>query len=125
LNTSSVSRDKYSVSLAKRAVFFSPQEMNTLYLGPDGRRDFLDEALLLAFPAFARVKSEYSRILKQRNKLLKNIAEGKANREDLNFWDSTLAKVAKTYYEYRFRLVDMVTEQTPFLSGLLEEKYQL
>jgi DNA replication and repair protein RecF len=72
---SSVSRLRYVTSLDKRAVFFSPQEMNTLYLGPDGRRDFLDEALLLAFPAFAKVKSEYGRILKQRNKLLKNIAE--------------------------------------------------
>ena len=75
LASSPVSRDKYGISLSKRAVFFSPQEMNTLYLGPDGRRDFLDEALLLAFPAFSRVKSEYSRILKHRNRLLKSIQD--------------------------------------------------
>jgi DNA replication and repair protein RecF len=72
--------------------------MNTLYLGPDGRRDFLDEALSLTFPAFTKTKTEYSRILKQRNRLLKNIAEGKANRADLKFWDVTLAKSATTYY---------------------------
>jgi recombinational DNA repair ATPase RecF len=50
-------------------------EMNTLYLGPSLRRDFLDEALLLAFPEFVKVKREYMLALKNRNSLLKQIRE--------------------------------------------------
>ncbi len=42
-----------------RAVLFSPMEMNILYLGPSLRRDFLDEAILLTYPEFSKIKREY------------------------------------------------------------------
>jgi len=50
-------------------------EMNILYLGPSLRRDFLDEAILIAHPEFAKIKREYNLALKNRNRLLKQIRE--------------------------------------------------
>ena len=120
-----VSREKYLSQIGSRAVFFSPMEMNVLYLGPELRRDFLDETLTLSFPAFARVKSEYGRILKQRNRLLKDISDGRAQENDLDFWDQALAKSAVAYYRYRLEFVQFIQEHIDFLSELLEQKYSI
>lgn len=58
-----------------RAVLFTPMEMNILYLGPGLRRDFLDEAITLAYPEFTKIKRDYTQVLKNRNSLLKQIRE--------------------------------------------------
>jgi len=74
-NKSKITRSKYLETLRHTAVFFSPAEMNIIYLGPTMRRDFLDEVCLLFDTSFLKIKSDYSKILKNRNKLLKNINE--------------------------------------------------
>lgn len=56
-------------------MLFLPIEMNLLYLGPSLRRDFLDETLLLTYEPFAKLKREYSQVLRSRNALLKRISE--------------------------------------------------
>lgn len=72
---SAITRSRHMEIVPFRAVLFTPMEMNVLYLGPGLRRDFLDEAILLAYPEFARVKREYGLALKNRNSLLKQIRE--------------------------------------------------
>jgi DNA replication and repair protein RecF len=70
-----VTRARHVEIMPMRAVLFAPMEMNILYLGPSLRRDFLDEAILLAYPEFARVKRDYTLALKNRNSLLKQVRE--------------------------------------------------
>ncbi len=70
-----VTRARYMSLLPVRAVLFAPLEMNILYLGPSLRRDFLDEAVLLAYPDFLAVKRNYQKVLRNRNALLKKIGE--------------------------------------------------
>lgn len=70
-----ITRVRHLELMPLRAVLFSPMEMNILYLGPGLRRDFLDEAILLAYPEFQKVKREYLLALKNRNSLLKQIRE--------------------------------------------------
>lgn len=71
----SVTRARYLSLLPVRAVLFAPLEMNILYLGPSLRRDFLDEAVLLAYPDFLAVKRNYQKVLRNRNAVLKKIGE--------------------------------------------------
>ena len=61
-----------------RCVIFSPEEVSWLKGYPAARRAFLDRAIYQSSPLFINVVIEYNRLLKQRNKLLK---DGKNDRE--------------------------------------------
>ena len=56
------------------AVVFSPDHLSLVKEGPSMRRKFLDAALCQRKPAYARLLSQYSRTLAQRNTLLKDIS---------------------------------------------------
>lgn len=103
-----------------RAVLFSPMEMNILYLGPGLRRDFLDEALLLAYPEFQKIKQAYLLALKNRNSLLKQIREGTSPQDTLDLWDTLFIERAKMYYEYRKKLIDFIESHIDNIHFLLE-----
>lgn len=100
-------------------------EMNILYLWPGLRRDFLDEALLLAYPEFSRIKREYGLALKNRNSLLKQIREWTGDRNTLDLWDSLFVERAKPYYEYRKKLIDFIESYITSIEALLEDTYKL
>ncbi|OIP54676.1 hypothetical protein AUK10_00480 [Candidatus Gracilibacteria bacterium CG2_30_37_12] len=121
----SVTRSRHREIIPLRAILFTPMEMNILYLGPSLRRDFLDEAILIAHPEFAKIKREYNLALKNRNRLLKQIREGIATRETLNLWDSLFIERAKVYYMYRKKLLDFIQAHLTSVEKLLEEKYSL
>ncbi len=69
-------------------VAFTPDDLEVVKGGPEGRRAFLDRAVFNRFPAFLRESRAYGRALKGRNKLLK---EG-APAAYLDTWDEALAK---------------------------------
>lgn len=119
------SRSAYLSALPVRAMLFSPIEMNVLYLGPSLRRDFLDEPISLAFPEFAKLKKDYSSVLKNRNALLKKIAEGEAKSEDLSAWDPIFIDKAAEYFRYRMKFVDYVRGRSDRLVSLLDDKYDV
>lgn len=94
--------------------------MNILYLGPSLRRDFLDEAITLAYSEFTKVKREYTLALKNRNSLLKQIREGTSIRDTLDLWDSLFIERAKNYYSYRIKLIKFIQERMSSIELLLE-----
>ena len=57
-------------------VLFSPESLTAIKEGPDQRRQLIDEILISHEPRQGRLLREYSRALKARNKLLRNLAEG-------------------------------------------------
>ena len=122
---SSITRARHLEIMPLRAVLFSPMEMNILYLGPSLRRDFLDEAILLAYPEFGKVKREYLLSLKNRNSLLKQIREWTSSRDTLSLWDTLFVERAKVYYMYRKKLIDFIDRETSSIHALLEWKYTL
>ena len=115
----SVSRPKYLAHHGRRAVLFSPIEMNLLYLGPSLRRDFLDEVLLLSFPEFLRIRREYFQVNRSRNTLLKHIREGISVPGELDAWDLLFCEKGAAYLEYRYRLISFFEERTPRFSRLI------
>ncbi|MDD5377289.1 MAG: DNA replication and repair protein RecF [Candidatus Gracilibacteria bacterium] len=120
-----VTRSRHLELMPIRAVLFTPMEMNILYLGPSLRRDFLDEALLLAYPEFTKIRREYGLALKNRNSLLKQIREGVSDRGTLDLWDSLFTERAKAYYLYRKELIDFIENRIGSVEVLLEGKYKL
>jgi DNA replication and repair protein RecF len=72
---------------------FSPEDLALVKGDPSDRRRFIDALLTLRTPRLAGVRSDYDRVIKQRNTLLKS-ARGRSDRVDLStldIWDEKLA----------------------------------
>ncbi|CAN5433460.1 DNA replication/repair protein RecF [soil metagenome] len=96
-----------------RTVLFSPEDLALVKGDPSERRRFLDDLLVQRAPRFAGVRSDYDRVLKQRNSLLKTA--GIARRQGrsaesalstLGVWDSHLARTGAELLSARLVLVD-------------------
>ena len=57
-----------------RTVLFAPEDLALVKGDPGERRRFLDELITARSPRMAGVRSDYERVLKQRNTLLKSAA---------------------------------------------------
>jgi DNA replication and repair protein RecF len=71
LNRSPVSRPR-EVLGALRTVLFAPEDLGLVKGDPEQRRRFLDDLLVARQPRWAGVRSDYDKILRQRNALLKS-----------------------------------------------------
>ncbi|HET9655210.1 MAG TPA: DNA replication/repair protein RecF [Kineosporiaceae bacterium] len=95
-----------------RTVLFAPEDLALVKGDPDGRRRFLDELLVARAPRFAGVRSDYERVLRQRNALLKSagatIRAGRGDVRTLDVWDSHLATVGAELLAGRLRLVHLL-----------------
>ena len=98
---------------------FLPGHLSVVQGGPDGRREFLDEAAAALSPAAAEAQAEMLRILRQRNALLRQ-AKGALTREDamsLDVWDEKFAAAAAV-------CTDMRLEALEKIAGYVEAAYQ-
>ena len=102
LNRSPVPRPREILGLV-RTVLFSPEDLAIVKGDPSGRRRFLDDLVVTRWPRMAGVRSEYDRVLRQRNTLLKSLASQRRSRSrdrhdpyaesTLEVWDDQLATV--------------------------------
>ena len=96
-----------------RTVLFAPEDLVLVKGDPVGRRRFLDELLVALAPRFAGVRSDYDRVLRQRNALLKSagatIRAGRGDVRTLDVWDSHLAEAGAELLAARLHLVDDLT----------------
>jgi DNA replication and repair protein RecF len=99
------------------AVIFVPQMSQIIEGAPEERRRYLNLALAQSTPAYARVLSEYSQALTQRNALLKllgergnilSIAKGSGNVDQLEVWDETLARLGAQIILWRIEAVQQI-----------------
>ncbi len=95
-----------------RTVVFSPEDLALVKGDPAERRRFLDDLLVLRTPRLAGVRSDYERILRQRNSLLKTAGHarrGSSNEDSalstLGVWNSHLARVGAEILAERLALV--------------------
>lgn len=110
INRSPLPRPREIIGLV-RTVVFAPDDLTLVKGDPSDRRKFLDDLLVLRAPRLAGVRSDYDRILRQRNSLLKTagIARGssrEAAMSTLEIWDDNLARVGGELLAARLRLVD-------------------
>jgi len=91
------------------SVLFAPEDLALVRGEPAGRRRFLDQLLVQLVPRFAGVQSDYERVLRQRNTLLKSargarVAEGQLS--TLELWDERLVALGTEIIVGRQELVD-------------------
>jgi len=89
-------------------VIFSPIIMNMMYLSPSLRRDFLDNILINSYPEYDKILKLYKNIVKNRNKVLKNINENKSEKNEIDFWDDKFILSASEIYKYRFKIINFI-----------------
>jgi len=73
INRSPATRPRDVLGLL-RTVLFAPEDLALVRGDPSERRRFVDELLVARSPRYAGVRSDYDRVLKQRNALLKTSA---------------------------------------------------
>ncbi|MBR6336722.1 MAG: DNA replication/repair protein RecF, partial [Ruminococcus sp.] len=76
-----------------RCVVFTPEDLSLSKGSPDNRRQFCDLCISQIKSTYASVVNRYNNILEQRNTLLKNIAFGRSDKDELEVWDIQLAKL--------------------------------
>ena len=90
-----------------RTVLFAPEDLSIVRGDPDGRRAFLDQLMMLRTPRLAGVKSDYDRVLKQRNALLKSASHtrGSFDHATLAVWNDHVISYGSELLESRLQLV--------------------
>ena len=86
-------------------VLFSPEDLYLVKGAPQLRRSFLDTEISQASPAYYSEMTKYSRLVTQRNNLLKKIRDREASAEMLELWDSQLAESAAAITAKRIEAV--------------------
>jgi DNA replication and repair protein RecF len=89
-------------------VIFLPQDLEIFTGAPAARRGFLDQLLCQVSPEYMQVLMQYQKIIKQRNSLLRKIAEGSARRTDLTVWDEKAAETGTVVMLRRLELCEML-----------------
>lgn len=75
-------------------VLFWPDDLNLAKAGPEHRRRLLNQMLVQIEPGYARALSRYTRIVEQRNHLLRRVQVQEASPGELDVWDLELCQVA-------------------------------
>lgn len=97
-----------------RTVIFAPEDLALVKGDPSSRRRFLDDLLVVLHPRHSATRTEYDRVLKQRNALLKSakgahysrsgVSEGQL--ATLEVWDAHLAQNAARLLAARLDLIN-------------------
>ena len=117
INRSPLARTRELVGVV-RTVVFAPDDLALVKGDPSERRGFLDDLLVLRAPRLAGVRSDYDRVLRQRNSLLKtagarrrsgggrNSSSAEGALSTLAVWDEHLARTGAEVLAERLALVD-------------------
>lgn len=94
-----------------RTVLFAPEDLSLVKGDPDGRRRFLDELLVQLSPKLASVRTDYERVVRQRNALLKSAGTQrrsgtKLDLRTLDVWDDKAAAAGAQLIAARVQLVN-------------------
>ncbi len=94
-----------------RVIMFAPEDLALVKGDPSERRNFIDQTLTQRTPRFSGVKTDYEKVLRQRNALLKSF-----NRENvdstLEVWNEQLAKLGAEITHTR---IQFIRDLKPFI----------
>ena len=103
-----------------QTVTFAPEDLDIVKKDPNNRRKFLDDLLVQLTPRYSGVFSDYERVLKQRNALLKSAranSVGGSALSTLDAWDAQLISLGVEIVAARGALMNR-------LSPLVTAAYQ-
>ena len=97
------------------SVTFAPEDLDIVKKDPSHRRAFIDELVVQVWPRFAGIYSDYERVLKQRNTLLRTARQTKVKGSalsTLDAWDEQLVRFGSEIVAAR---LDLIEQLKPFL----------
>jgi DNA replication and repair protein RecF len=95
-------RDLYGLL---RVTVFAPDDLQLTKGAPAERREYLDELLAMLAPRYDAARTDYDRVLKQRNALLKGGMRGPDDESTLAVFDEQLVRAGGEIVRGRLRLV--------------------
>jgi len=104
---------------ALTAVLFTTDDMELVKGAPSGRRRYLDVMLSQVDHAYLRALQRYTKVVTQRNALLKRVQEGSSRRDELAYWDEELARDGATLLAGRAAAVATLAEGAAEAHGAL------
>lgn len=105
-----VARNRAGIIGKLVTVLFRPEDMRLIEGSPSRRRGYLDDALAMTHPEYARALSVYEASLKRRNRLLDAIRDGLARREQLAYWDQSIIKNGNILTDHRREFLDYLVQ---------------
>jgi DNA replication and repair protein RecF len=117
LNGSDCKKTKEILGILQ-TITFSPEDLILVNGDPGDKRHFLDEVLVQKSSSYAGVKSDYDRVLKQRNALLKSAGPARRNNLDsvlatLDVWNDQLVNFGS---QIIFARNQIINELLPYVS---------
>ena len=113
-------RRKRDLRRVVRAVYSGPEDLPVVLGDPAERRRFLDEAVRALWPPRDALAARYERVVRQRNRLLKEW-DGPGAPPDLPAWDEELVATGSALIEARREAVEAIrdgaSEEFQALSG--------
>jgi DNA replication and repair protein RecF len=94
-----------------RVTVFAPDDLRLVKGGPSERRDYLDDLLVAIAPRYDAARSDYERVLRQRNALLRGGMRGDDATSTLDVFDEQLARAGGELVRGRLRLVERLLPQ--------------
>src|SRR5436190_14987820 len=111
-------RDLYGLL---RVTVFSPDDLSLVKGGPSERRAYLDELLAMLSPRYDAARSDFERVLKQRNALLRGGARDEEALATLDVFDEQLVHAAAELTRGRLRLVERLLPAITQVYGVLAD----
>jgi DNA replication and repair protein RecF len=117
LNGSDCKKTKEILGILQ-TITFSPEDLILVKGDPGDKRHFLDELLVQKSSSYAGVKSDYDRVLKQRNALLKSAGPARKNNLEsvlatLDVWNDQLVNFGS---QIIFARNQIINELLPYVS---------
>lgn len=91
-------------------IFFSPEDLDIIKRGPSERRRFVDLELCQLDKVYLHNLTNYTKVLNQRNKLLKSMFYEPSLEDTLSIWDMQLATYAKEIIQRRKAFIEELNE---------------
>jgi DNA replication and repair protein RecF len=103
LNRHALARTRDLLGLL-RVTVFAPDDLQLVKGGPADRRSYLDDLLVAVAPRYDAVRTDFERVLKQRNALLRQGARGPDGESTLVVFDQQLVRAGSELVRGRLRL---------------------
>ena len=108
------------------AVMFSADDLGLVYGSPSVRRRYLDIMISQSDRRYLSALQRYHRVTYQRNHLLRSVREGRAGRDELEYWDDELVETGKQIMARRVRTVTALSALAgPVHAGLTDRRESL
>ncbi len=115
INTEKFSR--FPSSKTYPVVLFEPNHLQLFHLGPEARRDYVDDLAEQLFSGYAQTRSHYKRVLAQRNKLLK--LNPKDIHQQMFVWNIRLSELGGRIAGIRNETIEEINKNLTELYGQL------